>query len=545
MEEATGVVEDALGRGRGLFEQRAWQECWSALTAADEQSPLAVDDLRLLSISAYLAGHEESSADALARAYRLALETDDVSLAAQVSFWLAFMLLNTGAVARGSGWATRSRQLVEEHGLHGVEPALLKVMDAHQLIETERTAEGLSLAREALRDSEGIDDPDLRPLATLTVAQALMRLGRGREALDYMDDVIVAIAVDDVNPIITGLAYCAATATCLSLYELRRAREWATALSRWCDDQPGLVPYRGHCLVHRAQVMTLQGAWADALDETVQACERMPQPAVGVAYYQLGELHRLMGAFDQAEEAYRVANSWGRRPEPGLVRLRLAQGRPDVAEHTIRRLYAEEHDGPTRAEILVVTVEVMLEVGDVETAQAACAELTEMAEGLDSPMLRATSGQCSGSVALAVGDPERALGLLRRAWRAWQDLDLPYDAARTRILIARGLRALGDEDSAQMELDAARTALDRIGAAPDVHRVDLLAGNPVTDQGSLTPREVEVVRLVARGHTNRAVANELFLSEKTVARHLSNVYAKLGISSRAAATAYAYDHGLV
>jgi tetratricopeptide (TPR) repeat protein len=466
MDDATGMVEDALGRGRGLFERRAWQECWSALTAADEQSPLAVDDLKLLSISAYLAGHEESSADALARAYRIALETGEVSLAAQASFWLAFMLLNTGEVARGSGWATRSRQLVEEHGLDGAEAAFLKVMDAHQLIETGQAGDGLQLAQEALTASEGIDDPDLRALATLTVAQALMRLGRGREALDYMDDVIVSIAVDDVNPIIMGLAYCAATATCLSLYELRRAREWATALSRWCDDQPGLVPYRGHCLVHRAQVMTLQGAWADALDETVQACERMPQPAVGVAYYQLGELHRLMGAFDQAEEAYREANSWGRRPEPGLVRLRLAQGRLDAAEATIRRLYAEEHDGLTHAEILVVTVEVMLEVGDVETARSACAELTEMAEGVDSPMLRATSGQCTGAVALAVGDPERALGLLRRAWRAWQDLDLPYDAARTRVLIARGLRALGDEDSAQMELDSARAALDRIGATP-------------------------------------------------------------------------------
>src|SRR6478672_9438772 len=253
-----------------------------------------------------------------------------------------------------------------------------------------------------------------------------------------------------------------------------------------------------------------------------------------------------MGEFEQAEDAFRQANSWGRRPEPGLVRLRVAQGRLDAAAATIRRLQSEEHDGPVRGEILVVFVEVMLEVGDLEAALEACRELTGLADGRpDSLMLRALACQCVGAVRLARGDPEPALSSLRSAWRAWHDLGLPYDAARTRVLIGRCLRALGDEDSAQLELDSARGVFDRLGAAPDVHRVDVLTGRVVRGDGELTPREVDVIRLVASGRTNRAVANELFLSEKTVARHLSNVYAKLGISSRSAATAYAYDHGLV
>jgi ATP/maltotriose-dependent transcriptional regulator MalT len=297
--------------------------------------------------------------------------------------------------------------------------------------------------------------------------------------------------------------------------------------------------------VHRAQIMMLQGAWADSLEETRMACDHLPPPALGEAYYQLGELHRLMGAFEQAEDAFREANSRGRLPEPGLVRLRLAQGRVDAAAAAVRRLHSEGHVGLIRAEILVVCVEVLLDAGDLSTARTACAELTSLSEELDSPMLRAAATQCSGAVALADHDPDGALEVLRWSWRAWQELDPPYDAARTRVLIARCLRELGDEDSAQMELDSARGVFERLGAAPDVRRVELLAGRDLPGDGELTPREVEVVRLVASGKTNRGIANELFLSEKTVARHLSNVYTKLGISSRAAATAYAYDHGIL
>ena len=539
------MADVALARGRELFDRRAWQDCWAALSAADGEAPLGADDLSLLSISAYLAGHDDSSADALGRAHRAYLDAGDVRSAARTAFWLAFMLFNTGEQARGGGWAARSRRLVEEHRLGGAEEALLDVLAAHGLMDTGQGAEALSLAEQAAQVGLLSGDLDLRSLALLTVARSLLGLGRGSEALDRMDEVIVTVSVDEVNPIVVGLAYCAATATCLSLFDLRRAREWTSALTGWCDAQPGLVPYRGQCLLHRAQIMTLQGAWSDALDETVLACDRLPRAAAGEALYQLGELHRLMGAFEQAEDAFRKANSWGRRPEPGLVRLRMAQGRLDAAATTIRRLYADEHDGLVRAEMVVVFIEVMLEVGDLAAAGGACRELTALAEDLDSPMLRARAAQCAGAVGLAHGDAETALGSLRHAWRAWQELGLPYDAARTRELIGRCLRALGDEDAAQMELDSARAAFDRLGAAPDVHRVDLLVGAVARGAGELTPREVEVVRLVASGRTNRAVANELFLSEKTVARHLSNVYAKLGISSRAAATAYAYDHGLV
>lgn len=536
---------DELARGRAFFEERSWQDCWTALSAADERDPLEPDDLVLLSMSAYLSGHDEDSTATLGRAHDGYLAAGDVRRAARAAFWLAFLLVNTGEFALGGGWAARARRLVEEHGLDGPEPALLDGMQAHELLLTGEIEAARELAEAGLRVGVAHDDPDLRVLCLLTVAQADLELGRSRAAMERLDEVIVSLAVDDVSPVVVGLAYCAATATCLAVYDLHRAREWTSALSTWCDAQPGLVPYRGHCLVHRAQIMTLQGAWADALEETRLACERLPRPAVGEAFYQLGELHRLMGAFELAEDAFREANARGRRPEPGLVRLRTAQGRLDAATATVRRLAGEESAGLARAEILVVWLEVMLATGELDDARPACQELQRLAGDLDTPMLRALSDRCAGALLLAEGDPQAALGLLRRAWGTWQDLDLPYDAARTRVLVAQCLRALGDEDSARMELDAAREAFGRLGAAPDVHGAELLLGVEDRGGGELTPREVEVVRLVASGRTNRAIANELFLSEKTVARHLSNVYTKLGISSRAAATAYAYDRGLI
>jgi DNA-binding CsgD family transcriptional regulator len=227
------------------------------------------------------------------------------------------------------------------------------------------------------------------------------------------------------------------------------------------------------------------------------------------------------------------------------VRLRVAQGRTEAAATTIRRLFAEEHQGLDWADVLAVCVDVMVDVDDLTTARAACERLTELETSSDSPLLSAFTERATGTVLLAEGRPREAVEVLRRGWRTWQDLRLPYDAARTRVLIGRCLRELGDEDSALMELDAARSAFDRLGAVPDMRAVDALTGPPAGAHNGLTPREVEVIRLVASGRTNRVVANELFLSEKTVARHLSNIYLKLGISSRAAATAYAYDHGLV
>ena len=397
-------------------------------------------------------------------------------------------------------------------------------------------------------------DRDLATMGRLGRGQSLIAMGEVRRGVSLLDEAMTAVIAGEISPIESGIVYCAVIEACQQLYDLRRAQEWTAALTRWLDSQPEMVPFRGNCLVYRAELMRLHGAWVDAGVEAERArvwlLRPPPEPGVGEAIYELAELDRLRGAFEAAEIGYREAGSWGRLPEPGHALLRLAQGDVAAATTAIRRAQAEAVDDLARSRLLEPATQIALAAGDLATARESAGSLATAAAQADAPLLQAMALRADGAVRLAEGDIDGALGVLRRAWEAWIALEAPYDAAQVRVLVGTACRALGDVDGAKREEDAARDVFVRLGAATDLARLDPDGGRPTRSEGAglpggLSTREVEVLRLVATGLTNRAIADALTISERTVDRHVSNIFTKLDVSTRAAATAFAYEHGLV
>jgi DNA-binding CsgD family transcriptional regulator len=512
---------------REAFERRAWKAVHDALSSA---GTLGAEDLERLATAAYMLGDESEYVTALERAHHAHADAGAIECAVRCAFWISLQLLLRGEAGGYTGWLARAQRLLDRSGRDCVERGYLEFLTA---IPRYDECELAAVAEVAQR----FGDADLFSLAVHQQGHVLMRRGRVRDGLSLLDEAMVAVTAGELSPIVTGLVYCSVIEGCQEVYELRRAQEWTAALTRWCGEQPDLVAFTGRCLVHRAEIMQLHGEWDEALAEARRGAHGQ---AAAQAFYRQGELHRLRGERAAAEHAYRAASRAGLEPQPGLALLRLAQGRPEAAAAAIRRVTGEAVDPLRRAALLPAFVEIAVATGDLDAALTAGDELDELAETIDSAPLGATAAQARAALRLAAGDPRAALGPLRMAADAWHELDCPYEAARVRELLGLACRALGDEDSAMLELDAAHDALVRLGAADDIARLD------EADAGhGLSPRELEVLRLVARGSTNREIAAELVLSDRTVDRHVSNILAKLRVPSRAAATAWAYEHGLV
>jgi ATP/maltotriose-dependent transcriptional regulator MalT len=541
------AMTGALDRGRESFRMRAWAGAHAQLSAVDRDTPLGLDDLERLAAAAYLSGHDAASTDAWVRAYQESMRAGDPTRAVRCAFWLVLGLTLRGEEAPAGGWLARAQRLAGEVEGRAEEGCLI-LGDAVQRMFAGDPEQAWDMYRRAVEIGVRFGDADVVTLARLGEGQTAIMLGRTADGVTLLDEAMVAVTADETSAAMTGLVYCAVIETCQEIFDVRRAREWTAALNQWCASQPELVPYRGQCLVHRAEVLELQGNWPDAVDEAQRACERLaepPHPAVGRAFYRRGELARLRGDYVAAERSYREASRYGQSPHPGLAQLRHAQGQIDAAATTIRQALNEAQDPVTRSKLLGAYVEITLASNNVLAARTAADELSQIAVGFEAPFLDAVAQHATGAVLLAEDEPTAALEALRRAWTLFQELDAPYDAAKVRVDIGLAYRALGDGDSAAMELDAGRSAFERLGAAPAMARVEELTGSAASETpAGLTPREVEVLRLVATGKSNRAIAADLFLSEKTVARHLSNIFTKLGVSSRSAATAYAYQHDL-
>jgi DNA-binding NarL/FixJ family response regulator len=542
----------SLERGREHFRRRRWSAACDDLGAADAAEGLALEDLELLAGASYLTGRHAESSDAWARAHQGYLRAENPARAARCAFWLWFGHLNRGEMAHAMGWLERGKAVLAEHPLDCVEQGYLRLPEAVGAMYAGMAAAVYPEFGEVAAIAERFADVDLDSLSRLARGQCLVLLGQRDEGVRLLDEVMIGVTTGEVSPAIVGMTYCAVIEACHSILDISRAREWTIALTRWCDAQPDLVPYRGQCLVHRAELMQLHGEWPDAVVEAERAEEWLSQPPAhpitGLACYQQGEVHRLRGDGEKAEEAYRHASKWGHPVQPGLALLRLAHGQVDAAASSLRAVLDEVGEPGARARLSAASVEVRLAAADVAGARRSADELAALAREMDSAFVSGLAAQAKGAVLLAEADPRAAVTALRSAWSTWRDLDVPYEAARARALLGLAYRMLGDEDSAAMELDAAGWVFQELGAAPDLARLEALSGTDGPDRPvshHLTGREIEVLRHLATGSTNRTIAGELVISEKTVARHVANIFTKLGLSSRAGATAYAYEHNLL
>jgi DNA-binding CsgD family transcriptional regulator/tetratricopeptide (TPR) repeat protein len=537
-----GVAMDAesqLERARVAYASRDWSDAYEGLAAVDKDKALAADDLELLARSAYMLGLDEEYVNGLERAHSAHLAAGAVRSAVRCAFWVGHSMLFRGQLGPAFGWFARGNRLLEseepdcaEHGYLLI-PVLLEHTSRGEFEDAHATA------AETAEIGERFGDPDLAAIGVMEQGHALVRLGKTEEGLRLVDETMAAVSAGQLSPIVAGIVYCNTIAFCRDVYEVRRAREWTAALTRWCEEQPEMIAHNGLCLVHRAELMTIGGAWSAALDELRQVGERfrrgvLNQRALGHAAYREGEVHRLQGEFREAETFYKESARFGREPLPGLALLRLAQGKGETAAAAIRRALDETVLPLRRAALLPAWVEIALAFGDLEAARAACGELDEIAARQRSELLAATAGHAGGAVAA-----------LRSAWRTWQELEAPYEAARSRVLLGLACAALGDDDTKAVELEAARDAFEKLGATPEIARVDELAGRAPPDAHGLSAREVQVLRLVANGMSNRDIATQLVISERTVARHVQNIFAKLRLSSRAAASVFASEHGLL
>jgi DNA-binding CsgD family transcriptional regulator/tetratricopeptide (TPR) repeat protein len=546
MAEAT----EQLQSGRAAYAQNAWRDAYEALEAADRSAPLGAKDLELLATAAFLTGKMPEGQEALERAHDAHLGAGDRLPAARLAVMLGMNLALAGEIGAAGGWFGRAHRLVEEEGIECVEQGYLMLPAAFRYEAGGEFDRAHSTAVQGAAIARRFGDPNL--LATTLNVAGLARIKQGRieEGLGLLDEAMVAVTAGDVSPFFTGIVYCGVIASCEEAFEPRRAREWTNALSRWCESQPQLVSFTGRCLAHRAGIKQLHGDWTSALEEAElarQRCEEaMNRPAAGQAYYQQAELLRLRGDLSEAEEAYRAAGRFGREPQPGLALLRVAQGDLEAAKGAIRRVRAVTTEPLQRAVLLPALVEIMLAANEDEEARHGADELAEIASASDRPMLAGFACFAQGSVELAAANAAAALTSLRRALAIWHELDAPYEVARTQLLSGLACRALGDEDTATVEFGAALDAFRVLGARPDAARVErLLRSTAGVGSHGLTPRELEVLRLVAGGKTNREIASILVVSEHTVARHVQNILLKLRVSSRTAAAAFAFEHELV
>jgi DNA-binding CsgD family transcriptional regulator len=539
-----GLVDELI-RARANYERGDWA---AALTGWQDVDPEALDsgDLIRLGTACWLAGRYDDCIGTLQRAFVARTEVGDAAGAARAAVLLAMAPTLTGRQAVAAGWEARLERILDGLGGDVVERGYLAIVQMYRHIRAGDWSSAAECAAVIGEHGRRFGDPDLVAMGLCSQGRLTLYTGPVPAGLALFDEAMVGIAAGEVSPIYAGTVYCTMVEGCQEVSDLGRAAEWTVALTRWCAKQPGLVPFTGQCAVHRGQIMAQTGAWPQALEEfdgAVRRYQSVDNPdAAGLALRERGDVLRQLGEYAAAEDHYERASSHGCEPQPGLALLWLERGRTRAALAAMHRLLTERADPVSRSRLLPAAVEVLVEAGEHDLAGTLTDELDRIAAEFGCAALGAKAAYAAGRVQFATGDPAGALPYLRRALQTWHALHCPYEIARCRVLIGRALRALGDEDSAATELKAAATTFDELGATPCRRAAENLLRRALP--GGLTAREAEVLNLVAAGRSNTQIAEALVLSEKTVARHLSNIFTKIDVSSRTAAAAYAFEHGL-
>lgn len=549
-------IDSLLERARRSYKARAWDDAVALFQAADALAPLAVDDLEQLALAAALIARDDLHLKTHERIYHACVEAGDARRAARAGFWLGFRLMPLGERARAQAWFARAQRTLE--GLSGehVEAGYLLLPTILLKAKGGELDAADQLANEARAIAHRFKDADLIALSSTLHGRVLLGRGEIERGLALFDEAMLWAADHELSPPLTGIIYCHVISACTQVWALDRAREWTAALSEWCDAQPQLRAFAGPCLVHRAELMELNGDWTSSIDAARMAAERTVSTndpvAAATALYQQAEIHRLRGEEALADAGYSECSKRGIEPLPGLALLRLAQGKTEAAASAMRRVVASTADRLQRTRYLPAHVQIMLAIGALDEAKAGADELEAIAAAYGGEVLLAKAQHARAAVLLAQGNARAAVQPLREALLTWQRIGAPYIAARIHGLLAQAFDALGDCDCAALERGWAREAFEQLGAAPDLAALGAqpaVSVRPLAPAApntyGLSPRELQVLKLVASGKTNRAIAGELFLSEKTVDRHVSNIFGKLEVATRAAATAFAYEHGLI
>lgn len=538
------TISNLLDEAREAFARHDWVTAYSRFLAARDAALLSADDCFALADSAWWLGRVDESLVAFETAYRGFVSEGRVRPASLAALSIGYTLAIRGDLAIASGWIGRAGRLLGDES-DCAERGYLLYVDIEMAFEENDIDSAIAKTRELHEMSRRFADPNLAALSVLAEGLALVRQGHVPTGMDLLDEAMVAALSDDLDPSWAGNIYCKLMHACHELGDIRRAVEWTNATSRWCEGLTATGPFLGICRVYRAQIFQIQGDWERAEGEATLVSTdetRFEIGSIAEAFYRIGELRRLRGDLNGAASAYREAHALGRDPQPGRALALLAEGRADAAAATIEAALVAGKDNPLgRFPLRAAQVEIALAAGNLTVAAEAAGEVDTTADTYGCDGLIATARQVRGGLLLAQGDAGAALQALRGACHAWQALCDPYETARVRVFLARAYTALGDEDTAERELEAARSAFLRLGAMPDVRALPARRQGEALP-GGLTKRELQVITLVATGKTNQEIGDELFISARTVARHLENIYAKLSISSRASAAVWAIAH---